>query len=439
MTNLSTANRRLLTGLAAAALLISGLLAHSTGVTLALATLVLVVVLVLYPEVTLSLFLLAGVIKTPLAMFATAAGVEIDATLLLAALLAAGVFIRGMKLGFRALLPPADLLVPLGCLSLLVLLSALLGPETPYGRDKALRFITLTNLALVAPLVCLNHQDRLRRFLLVNIALGLLMLPLGHVSSEGLIAFGSTHIATGRALGFGVLGSVYLYLRRPSLAGRLFWLAVGAALLAGLLLSGSRGSFVALVVAVVVAGVLALVARRGRRRILAVAAAAGTMALGVTLFAPTAAETMNRRLTTTVADPLTLTARTRLERATAAVDAFVANPVFGVGIGGFDVIFANADTGRGDYPHNVFLELAAELGLLGLAAFLLLLFRSLRRPLVALLHPERAAGTSPTLSLFILALTCYALVNALFSGDLNDNRLLFAVLGMCFVPIAETK
>lgn len=435
MTTRLPVDLRLLLGLACAAAVAAGLLTQGTGAVVAVAALTALVALVAFPEVTLGLFLFAGVIKTPLAALTAAAGIEFDITLLLAAVLVLGLLTRGLRTGFRALLPPADCLVPLGCLSLVVLISALLGPETPYGREKALRFVTLTNLAVLAPFACLNRHDRLLRFLLVNIVLGLLMLPLGHVSSEGLSAFGSTHIATGRTLGLGVLASAYLGLRRTSLPARLLWSAVGAVLFAGLLLSGSRGSFVAIAAAVAAAGIVALAIRRRRRRVLAAGLVAGVAALIVAVFAPAAVETMNHRLAATMADPLTLSAHTRVERATAAIDVFGENPIFGAGIGGFDMLFSNADTGRGDYPHNIFLEVAAELGLVGLAAFLLLMLRSLRRPLRAVLSADRPRELPRMLPFFILTFACYALVNALFSGDLNDNRLLFAFLGMCHIPL----
>ncbi|MEO0085746.1 MAG: O-antigen ligase family protein [candidate division WOR-3 bacterium] len=438
MTTRLPADRRTYIGPVLSAILVVTLLARYPVALLAAVGLASLVTLILLPEVTLSLFLAAGVIKAPLASLATAAGIDMDITLILALVLVGAILFRGMKAGFRTLVPSADCIVPLGSLSLVILLSALLGPETPYGREKAFRFLTLTNLAVVAPFVCLNRDSSLSRFLVANIILGIVMLPLGHVSNEGLSAFGSTHIATGRALGLGLLASVYLGLRRMPPFYRFVWLAVGVALLAGFLLSGSRGSFVALVTSAAVTCLLALATRRGRRHVLALAAVAGVAALGVTALAPTAVETMNRRLTAAVADPLTFTARTRLERATAAIDAFAAHPLFGTGIGGFDALFSIADTGRGDYPHNVFLEVAAELGLAGLAAFLLLMSRSLRRPLRAHLSAVRRPDTSfAALPLFVIALTCYALVNSLFSGDLNDNRLLFAALGMCFIRLEK--
>jgi hypothetical protein len=35
----------------------------------------------------------------------------------------------------------------------------------------------------------------------------------------------------------------------------------------------------------------------------------------------------------------------------------------------------------------------------------------------------------------VLTVMVYFLANAMFSGDLNDNRLLFAALGLCASPV----
>ena len=83
--------------------------------------------------------------------------------------------------------------------------------------------------------------------------------------------------------------------------------------------------------------------------------------------------------------------------------------------------------GYGDirsYPHNILLEIWFELGLPGLA-----LFGALIAVAVAALAPWRLLHKCPW-ALLALALFTNALINASVSGDLNDNRLLFASMGL---------
>lgn len=74
--------------------------------------------------------------------------------------------------------------------------------------------------------------------------------------------------------------------------------------------------------------------------------------------------------------------------------------------------------GDRSYPHNIFLELLAELGVIGLFIFILII-------IVGLYRFSKSKTKRNFYSLSILAIFVYFLLNALVSGDLNDNRFLF--------------
>jgi O-antigen ligase len=79
---------------------------------------------------------------------------------------------------------------------------------------------------------------------------------------------------------------------------------------------------------------------------------------------------------------------------------FQAHPFLGVGLGGF------AATGLDTYPHNLVFELAAELGILGLAIVV---------PWLAI--AVRGAAGSPILMALVVATALFSL----FSGSLASN------------------
>lgn len=391
--------------------------------------------LVAFPEIGLMLFLAAGTFK---AHVIELAHLNFDPVVLLGAIVLAGLVLRIMRRGLSAVVPSRSLVMPFLALVLVMTFSLLSHPDSLYGREKLVRFALLTGLVTLAPFGLIQTRPQFHRFLLAAVVLGLLMAMMGTVTSEGLRAFGATHIATGRILGLALLSALFLGLSiaRPSaVGGRLaaaVLLAAGGILGFGFLYSGSRGGMVALVASLAVTALLAYGLKRGRRWItigLVLVAAAGTAA---TFLVPEAAETMNRR----VSDVLTRTdavgsAFGRIQRAQDALELFNANPITGVGIGGFDTARGYADAVRGDYPHNILLEVGCELGVLGLGAFLFLVglglrtaVRSLRR--VRSRRDFAVAGA-------VVAITAYFLVNAMFSGDLNDNRMLFAALGLCAV------
>jgi O-antigen ligase len=111
----------------------------------------------------------------------------------------------------------------------------------------------------------------------------------------------------------------------------------------------------------------------------------------------------------------------RLEFYRSALTAVAEKPLLGRGTGGWSVYYYGQD--RRAYPHNLLLEVLVEQGLLGFTALLIFLgtlFVALKRMLVM-------AG--PQLALFP-TLVVFCLSNSMFSGDLDDNRLLWFCCGI---------
>jgi hypothetical protein len=82
------------------------------------------------------------------------------------------------------------------------------------------------------------------------------------------------------------------------------------------------------------------------------------------------------------------------------------------------ILYFNLDIHR--HPHSLILELLAEFGLVGLVLF---------AALVLVLVSLRRLREDPALMLAVM-LCINAFINAMTSGDLPDNRNLFAMLGV---------
>ncbi len=392
-----------------------------------------------FPEICLALFLFSGTFKS---LFFQMFPDLPDITVVLAVVLFAGILLNNRpapafqtdSLDTTPHQPAptmTKLLIPFSIFVLIMFFSMLNNAENTFAFDKTARFALLTGLATISPVLIIKTPRQLYRFLIMPIFLALAMTLFGQVTPEGLSAFGATHIATGRIIGFGFL-AILSFLLQPDTKAfstwlqRALFLIGGVTLLYGLFYSGSRGTLIALLIAVSFTGLVGITFRRGRRLVLAGAAVTLAIVAGITLFAPDAVTTMNRRVLYTLSGPLDQTARTRVLRANAALEMFTQHPFTGVGIGGFDAEFNRFTGTRGDYPHNLFLEVAAELGILGLLFISILIINSFREVFITLTRANRR------IPLIVLTVTVYSLVNALFSGDLNDNRLLFTALGLCF-------
>jgi hypothetical protein len=90
------------------------------------------------------------------------------------------------------------------------------------------------------------------------------------------------------------------------------------------------------------------------------------------------------------------------------------NPVLGVGIGGFKNYKENKTLDIIKYPHNIFLEFQAELGILGTIFFLLFLYRT--------------AITLYRINIYLLIVWLYTIWLALFAKDISANLLVFIPL-----------
>jgi hypothetical protein len=400
------------------------------------------------PEVTFVCFISAGIYKADPRLAALGVPDWLDLTVTTASATLFGIAVRVLRRRVQVARPPLLLMAPWLCLCGLLVVGLLYTPAPVYGLAKVSRFISLTSFALLAPLFVLTDQASARRMLTALVWVAVVSV-LDVVVNGGLAAasgggfvqvFGSSgYLGLALAAGQGALVLVALAAER----GRgMVWRAaaiVAAASCAGAAaLSGGRTAAVEVLVLVVCAPLLGVwgAARnpRGLRDVKAVglrlALAAGsvlavlgtTFALAGTLFTYSAERL---RLLFVAGGELE---RERLAYWAQGVESVLRTP-FGIGPGGFSVLATNVDEARGTFPHNLFLEAAVELGLLGVIAVTVLMIGSFG---VALDGLQRASPSERSNALAFLLLLAFTAVYFQFHGDINDARLLFAWTGCVF-------
>lgn len=395
-----------------------------------------IVILSRFPELFLVLFLFAGQFKgNPL--FAPLAAV-FDITVLTAMLTILGIgyvlFIekRLIDLDKRALL-----LWYLFCC--LMIASLLWTDSLTYGWEKAARFVTLGSLSFVAPILLLAGEGYIRRFFYalagfcaIYSASGLYTGMTGDSGSGFISVAGANYLALASIGGVGVIVALLYLLPRggwSSIAGLLVSVVSGEALL----LSGGRGPLIALIGTMLCITIAGLLAPAIFGRTTAMLSILLTLVfLGLFLF-DLLPETLTYRLGLLLPDAwqsgvvVQENAETgRPERWQAAWEAFSTHPIRGLGSGGFAPWFWREDVR--DYPHNIFFEAAAELGVPGL----FVVFALFWLPTSTLL---RTAHGGEALELRLLRVTALGLmlfgwIEAQFSGDFNDNRFVWLISGM---------
>lgn len=319
------------------------------------------------------------------------------------------------------------------------LLSILWSPSTEYALSKGFRLVSVTAAPLIlGTLIIARSRVRLRRFFSLLVVLGVitaLETLQGYVVTKPgrtISPFGTAYLLPGRLLGMAaILVATVLVFSRPSgqeryALGGIFTLLGGA-----LLFSGARGPMIGLVTALAFVGYLAGWAGEIRdrvptdRRYRAAVAVSSVTLLAVLLILVVAigqyVRGIHRLLILTEGGGRSLSGRIEFYGWT--INHLVTNPtVFGHGLGSWPVHFGAGDIQH--YPHNIVLEVAYELGLVGFILITAIIgyacrvsYRGWRRSR----HLECAA---------ILALIVFMLINTFVSGDINGNRYLWIVVGL---------
>ena len=237
------------------------------------------------------------------------------------------------------------------------------------------------------------------------------------------------YLGLGRLVGLAALVALALWLRSPPLSAR------GPALLAAfalcgyvLLKGGGRNPAVSVAVGALVPLLLSFRLPRGQlvisRRILASLGLIAVLAFVVTYLAVSDANSLRtlQRFDSLVSniergEP----ANPRLKLWQHAVDYWSERPLVGHGVGAWPILYLGRD--RRHYPHNMILELLVEFGVVGLVLFAGLVLVLARRVSLRRLRED------PALMLAVM-LCINTFINAMTSGDISDNRTLFAMLGL---------
>lgn len=213
----------------------------------------------------------------------------------------------------------------------------------------------------------------------------------------------------------GLLIAVFYLLATERRSLRLRMALIAPVVAIAMISAGSRGPVVAFVVGLAALIALSAASPRARRRFAVLGAVFVLVALVVPLVVPSSS--IGRALSAIVGGSGGLSGEGRSTLWAAATTAFSQHFVLGLGTGGFAALPA-AISQAVIYPHNLFLEVASELGIIGLVALLLAL-----GGLVARLAKvwRDGVGDDKLVASLLIALFLTALVNAMVSDAIYGN------------------
>jgi O-antigen ligase len=382
--------------------------------------------LVREPLALLTLYLYVGLFKEQ----AIISAAPFDVTVALGLLLGGVCLARWVSGRMRPI--PFGLATPLVVLGLLLVVSLTWTPSPEYGTEKAVRFLTLTMLATVAPFFLIEDQRDLRRLFAWTVAIAVLAAALTLLApAQGerltLGTEGNT-IGLSHLLCTGVV--ILLIGTLTDLVPARGWALLGSAALLGVAAAiGSRGPLLSLVLALALTGAVFL-ARVPRRAAPVMVAVIAGVALLPFISLP---EGASDRLSRAASDPVqVLRDDPRYTTFGQALRLIEDQPLIGIGAGGFQSVGRIAVPPE-DYPHNMFLEVWSELGL----AALLVLAGSVIAVLAGMWRGAWSVSHGPEFGLLyvLIGVFLFNLLAVQLTGDLIQNRTFWGAFGLAWLVV----
>jgi len=370
-----------------------------------------------YPEIALVLLIKVGKYKGDDRL---ASLLPFDPTLVIWLLLAGVILYRLFRRELHLRFPPLYLLYLI--FAAMMLLSLSYTPDFGWGLEKAGRFILFCGMAIVAPFFILDRPERLKRFLLAFVASAILMSlnALAALGKDRLVAPSGLTIQLGSEAAEAILILLFFVLPGLSFVKRLLCYPLILLLLVTLIGAGARGSSIALALCLP----LLLLFHKSLRLDLFLLVAVAIPFLAV---APIPEASITYLASLLQPDPQAVLGF-RYDLMSLGWKLVAENPIFGVGIGGYPSRSPNA--ALFNYPHNVFLEVSAEMGILSSALLVVLVAASFRESLRQVINRHFPLHK---LSCVVLVLLVMGFVSIVSTGDITSNRSMWLYMTLPFV------
>lgn len=303
-----------------------------------------------------------------------------------------------------------------------------------YAHQKALNFSILTLWTVIAgAFIIASDKVRLTRFIKLILLLAIWIAvesTIEYLSSRSsIINLNSNYLALGYTLGMGVLiCTAYGLLSGGSQAKRILMIFLSLYFLFVLFILGGRGPLISTVISLSIPllfrskHVQSNKSKLKKYTTFVVILFLIIFLISLYLYSSGSLTATLYRMLLFLEPGMGQSAGTRIDYYLISEKLWLTKPVFGYGIGSWPILNGLPDANF--YPHNMVMEILVELGLVGLFLLCLTVFLALKGFIKQNKKSNLFLGT------VVLMLFMNAFIGAMFSGDINDNRILFLFLGL---------
>jgi O-antigen ligase len=378
-----------------------------------------VCVFLLYPELALAAYVVVGDVK---GNESVASLVPIDLTVALGVLLLAGIALNLLRK--RRPLPLPSTYFLFVALVIIMAASLVYTPAFAAGLDKLGRFLTVTGIVIVAPFFVLNSSAAMKRFL---IGFGVATLA---ICAWSLSDLGSNHrlvSPSDNTIGLGHIACALFVLVWVGIVSRYSFprstlayplLAIAAVALVG---SASRGSVIACALVV-------MISVAWNRRLLLDIVYLAAVSFGAIPFIGIPGSSISYLGTLIRSHSLGNLLNFRADLLKYGWALLQQHPLVGAGLAGFRYLSPNPTLYK--WPHNIFLEIACELGIPAVLLALAIFGSAIRE---ALCQVRDRFTPYSSLSQVTAALLLVGIVNAVNTGNINSDRSTWLFVSLVFV------
>jgi O-antigen ligase len=296
--------------------------------------------------------------------------------------------------------------------------------NVPYASQK-LAFYLIFNIVLIfLPLIYSNNINKFENIFIFAYFLGLL---LGLITTYLVLhspdrlryqpSESVNPIWFSRSLGISLLSSIYLFKKVKRRLFKLLIIFSSPLFIFPMLRSWSRGPLLGIFLCVFLYYFFQPTTTKKQKII-----AAATLIIGSAVFLLFTSNQITARLKMPLSEEMS--AAFRVMAWFKAAQLFAAHPLFGIGTGSF---FINFPLNPFVYPHNIFLEMACENGIVGVMLLCLFVYFTIK---IAVQTIQKSTGQTTQIVVMSLTLFFYALWNSLLSGDISTNENIWLTAGL---------